>query len=86
MDVDAVLAYVKAELNETGNFHDGTLRSYIQDAADYLMDAGVPKSVMSSRAVYGCISRGVMDLWNYGAGDGKFSQYFKERAIQLSLR
>ena len=25
----------------------------------------------------------VTDLWNYGAGNGKLSPYFKERAIQL---
>lgn len=38
--------------------------------------------MQSSKAV-GILTRGVSDLWNYGAGNSTFSPYFKERAVQL---
>jgi len=32
------------------------------------------------------VARGVADLWSYGAGGGKLSEYFMQRAIQLSYK
>lgn len=84
MDTTAALAYVKAVMNLTGTYHDTMLTNYITEVAEYMKDAGVPETVMATSAVYGCIARGVMDLWNYGAGAGALSSYFKERVIQLA--
>lgn len=38
--------------------------------------------MQSSKAV-GILTRGVSDLWNYGAGNSTLSPYFKERTVQL---
>ena len=80
-----LLTKVKAGLGITGNYQDATLTVYVDEAKAYLKDAGVSESVINSEAAVGCIMRGVADLWNYGGGEGKLSQYFMQRAIQLSL-
>lgn len=74
------LAQIKKALGITGDYHDDALSIYIQETEDYLIDAGVPRSKITD----GIVARGVADLWNYGAGEGKLSPYFHERAIQLS--
>lgn len=84
MNTSAVLAYVKASLGITGEYHDALLTNYINEVAMYMLAAGVSTTVMATEAVYGCIARGVADLWQYGAGEGKLSPYFKERVIQLA--
>ena len=80
-----LLTKVKNGLGITGEYQDATLTVYVNEAKAYLIDAGVKKSVLESEAAVGCIMRGVADLWNYGSGEGKLSQYFMQRAIQLSL-
>ena len=70
---------VKTALGITGNYQDGTLQVYIDEVKGFLTDAGISESNMTS----GIIARGVADLWNYGAGDGKLSDYFLKRAVQL---
>lgn len=77
-----VLDDVKSALGITGNYQDVTLQSYIDEVKAFLIDAGVSEANITS----GVISRGVADLWNYGAGDGKFSSYFLMRASQLALK
>ena len=77
-----ILTAVKASLGITGNYQDPTLSQYITEVKEYLIDAGVPESVVNSEKSAGIISRGVSDLWNYGAG--KLSDYFYQRASQLS--
>lgn len=84
-DVYDVLTDVKNALGITGNYQDNTLNVYINDIKDYLKKAGVPESAINSQASAGTIARGVADLWNYGAGEGKLSPYFYERAIQLAV-
>lgn len=84
MNTVAVLDYVKASLGITGDYHDTLLKNYIDEVSTYLLAAGVSTTVMETRAVYGCITRGVADLWQYGAGQGTLSSYFKERVIQLA--
>lgn len=78
----AVLDDVKDALGVTGSYQDYTLQSYIDEVRAFLVDAGVPASLQTS----GVIARGVADLWNYGAGDGKLSPYFMMRATQLALK
>jgi hypothetical protein len=78
----AVLDDVKNALGVTGNYQDATLQSYIDEVTAFLVDAGVASKNITS----GVIARGVADLWQYGAGEGKFSEYFMMRASQLALK
>lgn len=73
---------VKNALGVTGDYQDNTLNQYIAEVQSFLEDAGVPLANQTS----GVIARGVADLWNYGAGEGKLSPYFIMRASQLALR
>ena len=72
------LTAVKQALGITGSYQDNTLLAWINETVAFLQDAGV------SGITPGLVARGVADLWNYGAGDGKFSSYFLQRAAQLS--
>ena len=76
------LADVKQALGITGNYQDATLQQYITEVKAFLVDAGVSEANITS----GIIARGVADLWNYGAGEGKLSSYFMMRASQLALK
>lgn len=78
----ALLDDVKNALGVTGSYQDATLNSYIQEVQAFLTDAGVSREYQTS----GVIARGVADLWNYGAGEGKLSSYFVIRASQLALK
>lgn len=78
----AVLDDVKNALGVTGSYQDATLQSYIDEVTAFLEDAGVASKNITS----GVIARGVADLWQYGAGEGKFSEYFMMRASQLALK
>ncbi len=73
---------VKNALGVTGTYQDATLQIYVNEVVEFLIDAGVQNANITS----GIIARGVSDLWNYGAGDGKLSEYFKVRAAQLALK
>lgn len=77
----ATLADVKSALGITGTYHDATLQVYFDEVVEFLVKAGVKPSKITA----GVVARGVSDLWNYGAGEGKLSQYFIQRASQLSL-
>ena len=77
-----ILTKVKELTGITGSYQDDTLQGWIDEAVAFLKDAGVAESNMSA----GIIARGVLDLWNYGAGDGKLSDYFMMRASQLALK
>ena len=79
-----LLKSVKDSLNISGTQFDTTLQTYIDEVKEYLKSAGVLAAVVDSTLAVGCISRGVADLWNYGNGDTKFSEYFYQRAIQLT--
>lgn len=78
----SMLAGVKNALGIQGNYLDITLNEYINEVIDYLTDAGVKSAYITT----GIVSRGVSDLWNYGAGEGKLSEYFMQRATQLSFK
>ena len=70
--------------SDSGTWRDAQLTVYINEVKQYMIGAGVPSETVNSDASVGCILIGVNDLWNYSGGDVKFSQYFKERVIQLS--
>lgn len=83
-DAFDMLTSVKSALGITGDYQDGTLNVYIDEVNEYLKSAGVPSTVIGTKASAGVVARGVADLWNYGAGEGKLSPYFYERVIQLA--
>ena len=78
----ALIDDVKNSLGVTGDYQNNTLNQYIAEVKAFLVDAGVAEKNQTS----GVIARGVADLWNYGAGDGRFSEYFMMRASQLALK
>lgn len=77
-----MLTKVKELLGITGDYQDGTVQDYIDEAKDFLIDAGVKEQNITA----GILARGVADLWNYGGAKGELSDYFKQRATQLSYK
>ena len=75
-----MLTGVKEALGITGTYQDNTLTQYITEVRNFLVSAGVP----AGKITVGVVARGVSDLWNYGSGEGKLSEYFLQRATQLS--
>lgn len=81
------LKKVKTALGLNGSdYQDETLSLYIGEVLDFMTGAGVAQAVAESEAAVGCIAVGVNDLWNYSSGGVRFSDYFKSRVVQLSLR
>lgn len=74
---------VKKRLGLTGTFHDELIGALIEDVKAFMLDGGVTAEILVNDRAIGCISRGVADLWNYGSGDGRFSDVFFQRMIQL---
>ena len=79
---DTMLASVKNALGIQGDYQDDTIKEYISEVGDFLLDAGVKQGNITA----GIVSRGVSDLWSYGSGDGSLSSYFMQRASQLALK
>lgn len=79
---NALLDSVKVSLGITGDYQDATISEYIDEVVAFLKDAGVT----AANVTPGIVARGVSDLWNYGAGEGKLSSYFIQRATQLSYK
>ena len=80
--MSVTLDQVKAALGIVGNYQDNTLQVYFDETVDFLKNAGVAEANITA----GIVARGVSDLWNYGAGDGKLSPYFVQRATQLTYK
>ena len=80
--INATLEDVKNALGVSGNYQDATLQIYFDEVIDFLTDAGVKPSNITS----GIVARGVSDLWNYGSGEGKLSSYFIQLASQLAYK
>jgi hypothetical protein len=78
-----LLTKIKNGLGITGDFQNDTLKVYLDEVKAFMKSAGVPDETLESEASVGCIMRGVADLWNYGSGNAKLSDYFKMRLIQL---
>ena len=79
-----ILTGVKNALGITGTYMDDTINVYIEEVTDYMSNAGVTDSIIL--ASVGVIARGVNDLWNNSAGNGKLSPYFYDRVTQLAMR
>ena len=77
-----MLEKVKNALGIQGEYQDDTLIEYINEVVAFLTDSGVSESDITS----GIVARGVSDLWSYGSGNGKLSEYFMQRAAQLSYK
>lgn len=73
---------VKDAIGITGDYQDDTLQVYMDEVVEFIKDAGVS----SANITTGVVARGVSDLWNYGAGEGKLSEYFQWRVTQLSYK
>ena len=76
-----LLDEVKKRMLISGNFHDKLLLGLIEDVKQYLISAGVDETVVNSKKSIGCIARGVSELFN----QNEFSDFFKQRAIQLTF-
>ena len=85
MNENEILTQVKIALGICGDYQDSTLLLYINEAKEYIKGAGVSDTTLASKKAIGVICRGVADLWNYGAGDAKLSDYFIQRVTQLVL-
>lgn len=83
MDTEILLKKIKTALLIEGDYHNEMLQIYIDEVLDYMRQAGVPDDVLQSEKVVGAVARGVTDLWNFGSGEGKLSEYFYQRVIQL---
>jgi hypothetical protein len=77
-----MLEKVKKALGIEGTYQDDTITEYIDEVTEFLKDAGIAES----RITAGLVARGVSDLWSYGAGNGKLSEYFMMRAKQIALK
>lgn len=82
MATTTMLTGVKNALGITGDYQDNTISEYIDEVMGYLTEAGVSAAYIT----VGLVARGVSDLWNYGASDGKLSEYFMHRAAQLTYK
>jgi hypothetical protein len=69
---------------DSGTFRDAMLTAYINEVKDFMKHAGVKESVINAESSVGVLALGVSDLWNYQSGGVKFSEYFKQRVIQLT--
>lgn len=81
---EEILKAIKVRLGITGDYHDELLLALAEDVESFALDGGVNFNLIDTSAIVGLIARGVADLWNYGAGDGKFSSIFQQRMIQLA--
>jgi hypothetical protein len=82
MTTAEMLASVKHALGIEGTYQDNTLTEYINEVMEFLVDSGIPPEMITA----GLVSRGVSDLWSYGANNGKLSDYFMQRAAQLAFK
>lgn len=80
--MNVTLDDIKSALGITGDYQNDTIQIYFDEVIDYLVNAGVNESNITK----GIVARGVSDLWNYGTGEGRFSEYFYQRAKQLALK
>ena len=81
-----LLTKIKVGLGITGEYQDEALQFYIDEVRGFMRHAGVPQTVVDSSESVGVIMRGVADLWNYGSGSVKLSEYFVQRVIQLTAK
>lgn len=84
MTIDEIAVKVSLLLQRsTDESFLSVLPLYCTTAQQFIKDAGVKDTVAESDKAVGAISRGVLDLWNFGAGEGKFSPLFFQLVGQL---
>lgn len=81
-----LLAKVKTMLGITGDYQDEALLFYIDEVKGFMRSAGVRQEIVDGSEAVGVIMRGVADLWNYGSGSVKLSEYFIQRVLQLAVK
>jgi hypothetical protein len=81
-----LLENVKISLGITGTYQDNKISLHILEVKEYLADAGVTADIIASEKAIGIITRGASDLLSYEPGQGKLSEYFYQRAIQLKYQ
>lgn len=81
MSDNTLLSKVKATLLIKGKFHDEMLSNYINEVVCFLKSAGVKTAKDTESAIAGVVAKGVSDLWT----QGKLSDYFYQRAMQLKI-
>jgi hypothetical protein len=64
-----------------GEYQEATISVYFDEVVEFIKGAGVPEAAITT----GLVARGVVDIWNYGIGEGRLSEYFKMRVAQLAL-
>lgn len=75
------LAEVKKSLGIVGDYQDDLIQNYMTEIIDFIKKAGVAENAITA----GLVARGISDIWNYGAGQGKLSEYFIWRVSQLAI-
>lgn len=75
------LAEVKKSLGIVGDYQDDLIQNYMTEIIDFIKKAGVAETAITA----GLVARGISDIWNYGAGQGKLSEYFIWRVSQLAI-
>lgn len=92
MTQSELLNKVKVALGNIPSHLDETINLYIDEVLQYMLSAGVSTELINLEEdeidikCIGCVIRGVADLWNYGNGDTKLSEYFYQRCDQLRKR
>ncbi len=84
MTEQELLKKIKTGLGITGDYQDEALQFYIDEVKGFMRSSGVSEEVVNGSNAVGCIMRGVADLWNYGSGSVKLSEYFIQRVLQLA--
>lgn len=89
MTQNELLQKVKVGLGNIPQHLDEVIKLYMIDVLGYMLKAGVSTTLIDldndsiSEKCTGAVIRGVSDLWNYGNGDTKLSEYFYQRVDQL---
>lgn len=84
MTIDEIAVKVSLLLQRsTDESFLSVLPLYCTEAQHIIKSAGVKDTVAESAKAVGVIARGVLDLWNFGAGEGKFSPLFFQLVEQL---
>lgn len=72
---------IKLSLGVTGNYMDAVLAEYAEEVEGFLISAGVPPAKITN----GIVAQGVKDLWKPDGATTMLSDYFIQRAKQLTL-
>ena len=79
------ITQIKQALGIGDGIPDATINVWLSDVKDFMLNAGVPTSVINADTSIGTLARGVSDTWNYGDGNTDYSNAFKMRVSQLAL-